>query len=279
MNKTHQYRPAIYFALAIAITWINGFMLVAQSHQGGNRSIINLLLGYLGPFIAALIMMYVFAGKTLRADFTKRIYDLRRIDIKYLPFVLFFLPLAMVVSILISIPFGQPAEQLRFAEEFKVFSGEVVLSMIILFLVPILEELGWRGYGVDSLASKFDLFRTSMIFGALWGVWHLPIFFIKGSYQSALWGQNPLFALNFFVGLFPLAIIMNYLFYRNQRSILLIALFHILVNYTSEIFQANQISKCIFTLVLIVVAVIFIIRNEGFFFEDKMTISLIAPAT
>ena len=279
MNKTHQYRPTIYFALAIAITWINGFMLVAQSHQGGNRSIINLLLGYLGPFIAALIMMYVFAGKALRADFTKRIYDLRRIDIKYLPFVLFFLPLAMVVSILISIPFGQPAEQLRFAEEFKVFSGEVVLSMIILFLVPILEELGWRGYGVDSLASKFDLFKTSMVFGALWGVWHLPIFFIKGSYQSALWGQNPLFALNFFVGLFPLAIIMNYLFYRNQRSILLIAVFHILVNYTSEIFQANQISKCIFTLVLIVVAAIFIIRNEGFFFKDKMTISLIAPAT
>jgi membrane protease YdiL (CAAX protease family) len=278
MNKTHQYRPWIYFALAIAITWINGFMLVVQSYQGGNKSIINLLLGYLGPFIAALIMMYGFADKAFRADFAKRVYHLRLINIKYLPFVLFFLPLAMVVSILISIVFGQPAEQLHFAEEFKVFSGEAALSMIVLFLVPILEELGWRGYGVDSLASKFSLFQTSIIFGALWGAWHLPIFFIKGSYQSALWGQNPLFAINFFVGLFPLAIIMNYLFYRNRRSIFLIALFHILVNYTSEIFQATQISKCMFTLVLIVVAVIFILRNKDFFFNDKMNVSLVAPS-
>ena len=62
MNKTHQYRPAIYFVLAFAITWINGFILAAQSYQGGDKNIINLF------FIAALIMMYVFADKAFRAD-------------------------------------------------------------------------------------------------------------------------------------------------------------------------------------------------------------------
>jgi len=278
MKKIHQYRPTLYFALAFTITWINGFMLAVQSHRGGGKSIINLLLGYMGPFIAAIIMMYVFADKTFRADFRKRIYDLRLINKNYLPFVLLFLPLAMVISILISIAFGQPIEQLRFAEAFKVFDGEVILSMIILVLVPVLEELGWRGYGIDSLASKFNLFKTSMIFGALWSIWHLPVFFIKDSYQSSLWGQHPLFAINFFAGIFPLVVIMNYLFYKNKRSIFLLALFHVLVNYSSELFEANQISKCIFTLVLTVAAVIIIIRNKGFFFEDKMKISIIDPA-
>ena len=62
----------------------------------------------------------------------------------------------MVISILISIAFGQPVEQLRFAEAFKVYDVEVILSMIILVLVPVLEELGWRGYGIVSLASKFN---------------------------------------------------------------------------------------------------------------------------
>jgi membrane protease YdiL (CAAX protease family) len=103
----------------------------------------------------------------------------------------------------------------------------------------------------------------------------LPVFFIKDSYQSSLWGQNPLFAINFFVGIFPLAIIMNYLFYKNRRSIFLIALFHVLVNYSSEIFEANQISKCILTLVLAVVAVIIIMRNKGFFFEDTMNLDIL----
>ena len=275
MNKSHQYKPTIYFIFAFAITWLNGFLLVAQSQQGGEKSIINLLLGYMGPYIAALLMMYLFARKPLRADFRYRLFNLRLINKNYLPFVLFLLPVAMVVSILISIAFGQPADQLRFAQEFKVFDGEVVLSMILLVLVPVLEELGWRGYGVDSLASKFNLFTTSMIFGALWGIWHLPVFFIKDSYQSGLWAQNPIFAINFFVGIFPLVIIMNYLFYKNNRSISLIALFHVLVNYSSELFEADQISKCIFTGVLAIVAVIIIARNKAFFFNSKMNLSLV----
>ncbi|MCK4542226.1 MAG: CPBP family intramembrane metalloprotease [Spirochaetales bacterium] len=270
MNKTHQYRPVVYFVLAFAITWINGFILVVQSHQGGDKNIIFLLLAYMGPYIAALIMMFVFSDKAFRADFRKRIYNLRLIRKNYIPFTLFFLPVAMVISILISTVFGQPLEQLRFAEEFKVFDGEVILSMIILVLVPLLEELGWRGYGVDSLSSKFNLFKTSMIFGGLWGFWHLPVFFIQNSYQSSLWRQHPLFAVNFFVGIIPLAIIMNYLYYKNRRSIFLVALFHILVNYSSELFEANQVSKCIFTLVLAVVAAIIVIRNKSFFFQDKM---------
>ncbi|VVB70054.1 CAAX prenyl protease 2 [uncultured archaeon] len=274
MNSSHQYRPSVYFAIAFAITWINGFILAVQSHQGYDKSIVNLLLAYMGPFIAALIMIYVFADKSFRADFGRRIFDLGLINKRYLPFVLFFLPVAMVISIIISITFGQSVEQFRLASEFKIFEGDSILSMLILVLVPVLEELGWRGYGVDSLVSKFNLFESSIIFGVLWSIWHLPVFFIKGSYQLSLLEQNPIFALNFFVGIIPLAIIMNYLFYKNGRSITLIALFHVTANFSAEIFEANQISKCILTLVIIVVAAIIIIRNKSFFFKQKMNLDL-----
>ncbi len=33
-------------------------------------------------------------------------------------------------------------------------------TTIIMVFVPILEELGWRGYGVDSLTSRFNLFNS-----------------------------------------------------------------------------------------------------------------------
>jgi len=151
--------------------------------------------------------------------------------------------------------------------------------MVILVLVPVLEELGWRGYGVDSLASKFFLFGTSILFGALWAIWHLPVFFIKGSYQMSLLEQNPLFALNFFVGIIPLAVIMNYLYYKNRRSIALIALFHVMVNFSAELFEANQISKCIFTLVVTAVAATIIIGNQSFFFKEKMNLDFIDQAS
>jgi len=270
MYGIHRYRPTLYFVLAFAVTWINGYILVAQSHQGADNNLFNLFLAYMGPLLAALFMMYVFADKPFRADFRRRIVDLRLIDKRYLPFTLLLPPLAMVAAIGISVAFGQPVEQLRFNEAFKVLDGEVIFSMIILVLVPVLEELGWRGYGVDSLTSKFNLFVTSLIFGALWGIWHLPAFFIEGSYQASLWGQHPIFAINFFVGIIPLAFIMNYLYYRNRRSIALLALFHILINYSSEIFEASQISKCIYTLILAAVAVTLVLRNREFFFTEKM---------
>ena len=206
MSTIHRYRPTLYFVLAFAVTWINGFMLAAQSRQGAEKNLLHLLLAYMGPLLAALFMMYVFADKPFRADFRRRIYDLRLIDKRYLPFTLLLLPLAMVAAIGISIVLGQPAEQLRFAEAFKIFDGEVIFSMILLVLVPVLEELGWRGYGVDSLASKYNLFVTSLFFGALWGLWHLPAFFIVGSYQASLWGQNPIFAINFYCRCHPVGV-------------------------------------------------------------------------
>ena len=274
MTKPHTYRPVIYFGLAFLITWIAGGALAYQVSRGAEKSILLLFIGYMGPYIAALLMMYVYADRSFRADFRNRIVNLRRIRPEDVSVVFLILPVAMIVSILISTLAGQPIEQLRFAEAFKVFDGEVVFSMILLALVPILEELGWRGYGVDSLRQKFNLFTASLVFGALWAIWHLPIFFIPGSYQASLWPQNPLYAINFFAGILPLALIMNFLYYRNRRSIALTALFHILVNYSSEIFEATQVSKCILTLVLTLLAAMIVMRNTKFFFESPMAMDV-----
>jgi len=270
MKLKNEYKPTLFFIIAFAITWINGAFLAVTSHQGGDKNIINLLLAYMGPYLAALIMMFAYHDKPFRADFRKRIYSFSLLKKKLLPFSILLMPAAMLLSILISIVLGQPVEQLRFAEEFKIFDGEIILSMIILALVPFLEELGWRGYGVDSLAQRFNLFKTSMIFGFLWGAWHLPVFFIKNSYQSSLWIENPIFAINFFVGIIPLAFISNFLYYKHNRSILLLALFHILVNFSAEIFSANQISKCLLTGVLFLTAIMIVVRNKSFFFKEKM---------
>lgn len=266
--KEHQYKPVLYFLIAFAITWVNGFLLVFQSYSGGERSLLNLLLGYMGPFLAALVFFVVYRKDQLAKAFLKRVWRVEGVRLWDVPFILFLLPLAMYVSILISLIFGQPESQLSLAEELKVFNGEAAFSMIILILVPVLEELGWRGYGVDSLYAKFDLFKTSLIFGILWGAWHLPIFFIPGSYQASLWAMNPIFAINFFVGIIPLAFIMNWLYYRNNRSILVVAVFHIMVNLSSELFQANQVSKCILTLVLAAVAARIVYYDRSLFFDD-----------
>jgi membrane protease YdiL (CAAX protease family) len=40
-----------------------------------------------------------------------------------------------------------------------------------------LEELGWTGFAVPHLRARYDVFRTGLIVGVLWGAWHLLIIF------------------------------------------------------------------------------------------------------
>ena len=78
-----------------------------------------------------------------------------------------------------------------------VFPGSGQLAMVlpvflyVLFLGgPLGEELGWRGYAQPLLQSRFGPLVTSLVLGFVWGLWHLPLFWIGGSVQSEipLWG-------------------------------------------------------------------------------------------
>jgi hypothetical protein len=62
------------------------------------------------------------------------------------------------------------------------------------------------------------------VIGAIWGVWHLPAFFLSGAPQSA-WSFT-----DFFVGTIALSLIATALYNASRGSILLPALFHLQVN-------------------------------------------------
>jgi membrane protease YdiL (CAAX protease family) len=51
---------------------------------------------------------------------------------------------------------------------------------------PLGEEPGWRGYALPRLETRYGPLLSSVILGALWAGWHLPLFFIPG-WTSAPW--------------------------------------------------------------------------------------------
>lgn len=123
---------------------------------------------------------------------------------------------------------------------------------------------------MDSLRQKFNLFQTSFIYALVWGtLWHLPLFFIKDYYQNELWSTNWFYAVNFSLSIIPLSIIMNWLFYRNNRSIIALVLFHFIVNFSQEIFMINNAGKCFETIVLFIVAGIIVTKKKNYFFKNS----------
>jgi uncharacterized protein len=180
--------------------------------------------------------------------------------------ILLIMPVTVVTSILLSVLFGQSIDQLMFSKEFS-FSVGFVPVFLVLFLAASFEELGWRDYAMDSLSSKYNYFTATLIFAALWAFWHFPLFFVKNYYQNELLRTNTLFAANFMVSVFPMAFIISWLCDKNSGSILIAVLFHFIINISQEALRMGQITKCIETIVLIVIAAIIVITNKKMFFE------------
>ena len=63
----------------------------------------------------------------------------------------------------------------------------VILSVIEIFLfTSVGEELGWRGYALPILLERTRPVVASIIVGAIWAVWHLPLFWIPGTAQASI---------------------------------------------------------------------------------------------
>ena len=137
----------------------------------------------------------------------------------------------------------------------------------MLLIAPVIEELAWHTYGTDCLRSRFNLFNTSLIFAVFWALWHLPLSFIKDYYQSNLVDSGLIHAINFPISLIPFVLLMNWLYYKTERNVLVVIIFHTTAGYFNEIFSTHPDSKVIQTMLLTVLAVFVVTKERDFFFK------------
>jgi membrane protease YdiL (CAAX protease family) len=256
---------------------IPGFIAAYCSYNPQLESLVTLFIAIalFSPAIITIIMILKSKNKgALKKDFKNRLFRLKDLNPLTLFVLIFLMPLSMIISIIISVLMGYSINQFQLEPEVAIVSGLLFLSLAILFLAPTLEEIGWRGYGVDALRSKYNLFKTTMIFYVVWAAWHVPLFFIKGYYQNSLLSLNPYYALNFFLSIIPLVFIMNWLYYKTNRSIIVLILFHFMVNLSAVIMMVEDFTKCIQTFVLAIPAIIILYKEKEMFFKELPRIFL-----
>ena len=268
MEGNYEYKPVLFFLMAYVVTWIPWSLAVYAGSQPGLEAYAFLfnLIGLLGPLAVALILILTSGSKALKSDFKDRLFNLRRIRPIYAIVAIAMPPAVMCLSIRLSVWFGQSADQ------FRLSGGANLLAMIILAMVlaPLFEEMGWHGYGVDSLRAKTGMMKATLLFGALWSTWHAPLVLISGTYQNELARMgNKVFLANFFVSIIPAAIIANWFYYKNSRSIAAAILLHSMLNAPSVLLNAGQIAKCIATLLYAGIAAGLIVGDRAAFAEGS----------
>ena len=91
------------------------------------------------------------------------------------------------------------------------------------------EEMGWVGYALPNLQQRIAPLLSAVTLGVLWGLWHLPAFFVTG-----LLGP---FSIGYFVFFIVFAaatrITWTWIFNKTKGSVIIIALLHAASNGTT----------------------------------------------
>jgi membrane protease YdiL (CAAX protease family) len=261
----YQYKPLQFYLTVFIFTWA---FWIAAVFVSEHLRMPLMLLGLLVPSVTAIVAIFTSKSKALKQDFRQKMFGAFRVKppVVLAAILAFFAIIA--VSILLSTFVGQSLEQFSFAEDFS-FSIGGTSALLTIVLAALLEELGWRGYAEDAIASYCSWWKESVIFGLVWALWHLPLFFIPGTYHYNILQQNPLYMANFFVSIMPLGFIVTWVYVKNNRSIFATMIFHFFVNLLQEKIAMTQTTKCVETLVLFAAAVIVVVCNRDLFFETR----------
>jgi len=232
-----------FFVLTFAITWPCFFgaaelSLQPETLNSWTRAIrLSLLLvGTFAPAIASLSLTFYKSGSTGLSKLFGRILQ-PDIELRWYAFAVGFMAVIKIGVLFIHRAAFGTWPQISYAA-IAAFLPALMIS------TPIQsgEELGWRGYALPRLVEDLGFARASVLLGLIWGIWHMPLFFVAGMDH---FGQSfPLFAL----GTTALSVAMTFLYSRTEGSLLLMMLMHSAVNQTVGILPQRGPEGSPFTL-------------------------------
>jgi hypothetical protein len=268
-------KPIFFYGLSLVIPWIFWFVAAYISHLPDNISALIALqgaLGILGLIAPAFVAAYLFlTNRELGADLKQRFFRVKRSNSFYTIIAVMLIFISMILAQLISTLFGYGIEQFNISGS-PSFTSALLSPWFILIFAPVVEELAWHSYGTDTLRRKFNLFNTSIIFAVYWVFWHLPLSFIKGYFHSNIVAEGWIYSLNFVFSLFVFVVLMNWLYYKTNRNIIITIMFHLSANISNEIFATHPMSKVIQTGILLIISIVVLVVDRKMFFSKDVII-------
>jgi membrane protease YdiL (CAAX protease family) len=232
MNNTTRKELIQFFVLTFAyswLIWLPGVLSGLGVIETAVPSIPLVLLGGLGPAFAAIVLTARAKGRVGLKALAKSALDPRRA----FPWLLGASALLIVLHASARFIYSLVAETLPVSAKVTSPLTAIVFFIIVFFLGGGLdEEIGWRGYALDRLQTKFSALNASLILSAFWIVWHLPLTLMEGTNQSLV----PFWL--FTLAVIPLGIILTWI-YNSTGSIFAAAFFHALGNVLLEVFVVN----------------------------------------
>jgi uncharacterized protein len=266
-SSTDQGSLVQFFLITFAFTWAFWSLPVLDSADlislpGPNIAWIG--TGAHGPLVAAILLSYRVGGWDAVKRLVRAGFRLRMSAVWWLLLIL--VPLALAgAAVWMSASFHDYKPDLALLEQ------PLLILPLFLFMFflggSVQEEFGWRGYALPRLLEIQAPFMASLVLGLIWGVWHLPLFFMTGVSQEYM----P------FAVFLPLAVAFSFLFtwayLRTDANLFSALLFHTTINTSLSLFPTVELeaggerSAMVYMMVLYAfVALVVVLRERALFF-------------
>lgn len=215
------------------------------------------ILGGNGPFIAAFMVNLKGKEKELK-EFIKQFIKVK-VNLLWYLFVLIIPLLYFSIPWIINV--------LSKGTYMKLFREQIYMVFAVFPLNIVCggsEELGWRGVLLPELLKRFSKIKSTLILGTIWGLWHLPLFFIKGSPQ-----ENGNFIFFFMIGI-SLSFLLTVL-YTRTKSMLLCILFHTFINSYPYVLNIPILNIYRESFVMLAFSILVFFISEKMIFDKRIT--------
>jgi membrane protease YdiL (CAAX protease family) len=188
---------------------------------------IFLLIAAYSASLAGVILTAIVSGKAGLREMFRRLL-IWRVGIGWWAFALVAFALMYLGGLVLAALFSGSALVLKLAQPLYMF---VPLFIMKFFLDAGLgEELGWRGFLLPRLQSRYSALVSSIIIGIVWGLWHLPLFMLEGMSPTYEMGQAfgvvPALLGYTVLIVVPYAILFTWMYNNTKGSLLLAFVFH-----------------------------------------------------
>jgi membrane protease YdiL (CAAX protease family) len=167
-----QRHPLVcFFAVTYAVAWTLWLPLVLLQDQiPPALDFVLRVLGSAVPSALAIILVARLQGRGEVRRLLRRLL-MGRVGIGWYVAIVALTALA-VVAVWVSTLFGAPAPVVDVA-----VAGVLAIFLFSIFPGSALgEELGWRGFALPRLQARHSALAASLVVGAFWGIYHLPLF-------------------------------------------------------------------------------------------------------
>lgn len=210
-----------------------------------------LILPAVGPALAALITRRL--ERSDNADFRGLVFELR-IQTHWRWYV----AAAGLPAMILLIAHASSASSPLTTESFAPRHGAALIPVLaISILANPFEEIGWRGFALPRLMAKRGPWAASLLIGLLSALWHLPLLVSPDSPMSAY----PV--LPWAIGTVCVAFIATRLYIVTERSLPVLALYHIALNVLGAAIGIVSFQAYAWVSVGIVILMLFFSRRRS----------------